>query len=227
MPRYLQHVWRDYLHDRYITYRGQLKKEFQREVNCGVPQGSVLGPLLWNLGYNWVLRGALLTGLSLVCYADDTLVLAGGESWDEAIRLARTDVRIIVGRIESLGLKVAIQKTEVMYFTGARGRGPLQSHIQLGTENIVLGSHMEYLGLTLDSKWRWDEHFTRLASKIRGAINCLGRLLPNLGGPKERKRRLYMAVVASMALYGAPAWSGSLTAKSERLLLELQLWRLG
>ncbi|XP_076754300.1 uncharacterized protein LOC143425433 [Xylocopa sonorina] len=48
------------------------------KINCGVPEVSVLGPLLWNLRYDEALRVSLLVGMHLTCYADDTMVLATG-----------------------------------------------------------------------------------------------------------------------------------------------------
>lgn len=64
MPLYLRHLIGVYLRDRRIAYTGRYAIEHTREMEREVPQRSVLGPLLWNLGYNWVLRGAIFTGLS-------------------------------------------------------------------------------------------------------------------------------------------------------------------
>lgn len=50
----------------------------------------------------------------------------------------------------------------------------------------------------------------RLASRLKGEIANFGRLFPNLGGPKNQCRRLYLAEVRPIALYGAPVWSAAL-----------------
>ncbi|XP_046976333.1 uncharacterized protein LOC124542425 [Vanessa cardui] len=70
---------------------------------------------------------------------------------------------------------------------------------------------MKYLGLVLDGRWSFEEHFKLLVPRIEKAVGALHRLLPNLGGPREEIRRLYAGVVRSMALYGAPVWSHRLT----------------
>lgn len=80
-PPYLQRIVRAYLSGRRLAYRDQDVVPYGGNVYCGVPQGSVLGPLLWNLTYNRMLTAALPTGCSVHCYADDTLVLAGGNGW--------------------------------------------------------------------------------------------------------------------------------------------------
>jgi len=78
---------------------------------------------------------------------------------------------------------------------------------------------MKYLGLHLDCHWNFREHFHRLALRIRAAINSFGGMLPNIGGPRDRVRRLYMGVVGSMILYGAPVWSKELMASRGSLAL--------
>ncbi|CAK1604311.1 unnamed protein product [Parnassius mnemosyne] len=60
VPTYLQDGIEDYLRDRYILYMGQDGRKIRREIKRGVPQGSVLCSLLWNLAYDAVLRVFLL-----------------------------------------------------------------------------------------------------------------------------------------------------------------------
>ncbi|XP_025261901.1 uncharacterized protein LOC112637121 [Camponotus floridanus] len=219
VPPYMRSVLRDYLRDRAVAYRARYGVPMRRAMYCGVPQGSVLGPMLWNLGYNSVLRGALLTGLGVVCYADDTLVMARGKTWEDVNRLARVGVALVVGRIRALGLTVALHKTEAVYFKQPSRKSLPQSHITVEGVRIEVRSSMKYLGLHLDCHWCFREHFIRLAPRIKAAINSFGSLLPNIGGPRDRVRRLYMGVVGSMILYGAPVWSGTIMASRSCLAI--------
>lgn len=218
VPPYLRRVLGNYLRGRRVLYLNRYGRLVRKSVSCGVPQGSVLGPLLWNIGYDWVLRGTLLRGLRVVCYADDTLVTARGDSFNEAIRLGTVGVTQVVRRIELLGLKVALNKTEAIFFYGPRKRPPSGACLRVEEVSIEIGTHMKYLGLVLDGKWLFNEHFRRLAPKLIEAAAALGRLLPNLGGPSASVRRLYTGVVRSMALYGAPVWVHALSAKNMALL---------
>lgn len=217
VPLYLRQIVASYLSDRYITYPGR-EEWCRREMSCGVPQGSVLGPLLWNIGYDWVLRGATLNGVAITCYADDTLVTASGKSYREAAVLATAGVAQVVARIRRLGLQVALNKSEAMCFHGPRNVSPAGAQIVVGGVSIHVKSTMRYLGVVLDSRWTFKEHFKRLSPKLIGAAAALSRLLPNLGGPNVACRRLYAGVVRSMALYGAPIWVDSLAAHNKTLL---------
>lgn len=80
----LANIIHDYLQDRWVVYTDRTGTVRKGELHRGVLQGSVLGPLLWDIGYNVVLQTALPPGCSITCYADDILILAGGRDWAEA-----------------------------------------------------------------------------------------------------------------------------------------------
>ncbi|CAD0200597.1 unnamed protein product [Chrysodeixis includens] len=102
-----------------------------------VIEGSVLGPLLWYIGYDWVLRGAFLDGVVVSCYADDTLVTARGRTYRDAAVLATAGV------------------SEALCFHGARRGPPAGSHIVVGGVRIAVGATMRYLGTSGDTSCNW------------------------------------------------------------------------
>ncbi|XP_018377655.1 PREDICTED: uncharacterized protein LOC108770518 [Trachymyrmex cornetzi] len=168
----------------------------------GERPGSVLGPTLWNIGYDKILRLYMPIGCATLCYADDTLVTASADNFEEARVRAEIGTPAVVRAIERLGLKVSIVKTEAIAFmTEDIPRGAV---IRIGGTVIPIGSTVRYLGLTLDSRWTFRDHFSALVPKAWGMATSLARLMANMGGPGERRRRTYAAVVMSVLLYGAP-----------------------
>lgn len=221
VPLYLRRLIGSYLSHRWVRYESR-DGWLSHEMVCGVPQGSALGPLLWDIGYDWVLRGANLPGVRVTCYADDTLVTAQGESPREARVLATAGVAHVVARIRSLGLEVALQKSEALLFHGSRNRPPPGLHIVVGGVTVPVGSTLKYLGLTLDGRWNFGAHIRALTPKLTKAAWALSGLLPNLGGPSASCRKLYAGIVRSMALYGAPVWADDLTSQDIALLRRVQ-----
>lgn len=80
------------------------------EVKCGVPQGSVLGALLWDVAFDSAVRNRRPHGCTIVCYADDTLIVAIDRDWRETRRAAETCAVEATRDIED-GLTVNAAKT--------------------------------------------------------------------------------------------------------------------
>lgn len=71
-------------------------------------------------------------------------------------------------------------------------------------ESISAKKTMKYLGVVLDSRLSFKEHFAYTEEKTTKVVRALGRLMPNLKGPREAKRRLFANVIMSILTYGAP-----------------------
>lgn len=115
-PAYLVEIVKDYLKDRMLSFETPEGGEMI-PVTRGVPQGSVLGPLLWNLMFDDVLRIDLPEGTQTVCYADDTIVTTVGTDAKTVQEKAKEALELVINRIESKRLRLAIQKTEAVLFT--------------------------------------------------------------------------------------------------------------
>ncbi|XP_011685328.1 PREDICTED: uncharacterized protein LOC105448464 [Wasmannia auropunctata] len=118
----------------------------------------------------------------ILCYADDTLVVALGNSMEEA------SVRVELG--VALVVKVILVR---------------------GTP-VPVDTSLKYLGLTLNRTWSFSEHFARVLPAAERMSLALARLMPNLRGPNEFSRRLYCAVIHSVIFYDAPVWAPTLSS---------------
>lgn len=220
VPAYLYNVLQSYFQDRYIVYPNHRGEKERFEVTRGVPQGSVLGPHLWNIGYDKVLRTALPMGCGLIGYADDTLIVAKGDSWNDTVLNANHATACVTRCIKLIGLKVAPTKTEAVYMhSGNHGTPPDNVYITVEGAKIKVGSSIKYLGLLIDGKWEFRQHFAQLTPRLGKVANALSRLLPNIGGPRATVRKMYTNVLHSMMLYGAPIWAEKM--KKDRWILTL------
>lgn len=141
-----------------------------------------MGPMLWNLAFDRMVRTHLPSRCTTVCYADDTLVLAAGDSWAEAASTANQTVARVVRAIAEIGLRVAPQKSEVMYFYGASAGRPPEVRICVTGVPVTIEPALRYLGLTLDGRWSFVRHFKSVVLRADGVAGALERLLPNLRG---------------------------------------------
>jgi hypothetical protein len=207
VPVYLKRILGDYFQGR--TAETQVgKNRVEVRVTCGVPQGSVVGPLLWNIAYDQVLRLQLPAGAKILGFADDTMILVSGATISELEQKANETLGVVSEEIRKIGLSLAVNKTEAVLFTNKyKFKTPA---VMLDGHPLELKKHMKYLGMVVDHRLLFKEHTAEAAAKAGRTANQLARLMPNVGGPKQLRRRLYVAVMQSVLLYGAPSWSHTL-----------------
>lgn len=110
-----------------------MTRQFNRQIiEAGVPQGSRLGPMLWNIAYDQIMRMETLPGCRIIEYTDDTLILVSGTTSVEAAKMARRQTCAVVRVIRGLGLQVATSKTECMLFHKPRKKPNFELKLQIG-----------------------------------------------------------------------------------------------
>lgn len=215
IPDYIRRLIDSYLYNRFIMFPTKEGIE-SRKIQSGIPQGSVLGPLLWNIGYDSVLHKRLEEYSNITCYADDTLLLTAAEDVETALARASLQVHIILGQIRRLGLKVATQKTEVMVFS-RKSRGTSKETFVIDRDKVQVVDSFKYLGIILDRRLTFVPHFDYATAKTFRVTGALTGLMPNLRGPCESKRKLYGNVILSVLLYGAPVWYSYLNRNKKNI----------
>lgn len=215
VPSYLLRLVSNYLQDRTITCGG-----ITLPMTAGVPQGSILGPLLWNLAYDDVLRlSNLPKGVELIAYADDLAITVEATTELEAELNANKTLEAVSTWMTSAGLALAPHKSESIALTGRKKIGPIK--LILNECQILLADSVRYLGVQLDKGLRGTHHLRTATAKAAKVAGTLAKILPNIHGPgRTTRRRLIMSVAESIALYGSPVWfTKSTETKGNRKLL--------
>ncbi|CAI6345687.1 unnamed protein product [Macrosiphum euphorbiae] len=187
------------------------------EISGGVPQGSVVGPLLWNATFDSVLKMPLPQGAKLPGFADDTLLVVSSKTVEELEALANYALRLVEDRISNLSLQIAADKIEAVLFTQKYKHGT--PNIEVGGKTILLTKKMTYLGMIIDGSLFFKEHMQSASAKAEMISTQLARIMPNVGGPREDRRRLLSSVVHSVLLYGAPSWAHTLNGLTSFLVM--------
>lgn len=217
-PVYLSKIIDNYLTDRTIAYENSRGDRKVITMQAGVPQGSVLGPLLWNIAYDNVLRDEMEENCSIFCFADDTLIVSIAKDPRDAKARMEMQACKTLNKIRGMGLEVATQKTSAIMFTGNQKHWKGDNYLSLDGEMIKIEREMKYLGVILDSKLKYTEHDKYIADKAHKIMMALRALMPNLRGPLMKKRKLYANVIYSVLLYAAPLWASEYEKRCRKIL---------
>lgn len=210
VPEYQLQTFQAYFKERSATLAHAHSATGQLEVNiaCGVLQGPVVGPTLWNVAYDRVLRARCPESTKIIGFADDTLVMAWGKTTEDVEKRVNEALEVVAEEISTLRLSLATEKSEAVFFK--RQYKKRKPTIRLNGADVPITKTMKYLGLTIDENLLFREHMQEAALKRQRVLTSLKRLMPNIGGPTEPRRRLLVSVVQSVMLYGAPIWATSL-----------------
>lgn len=207
-------LFRSYLSNRTQCVRVNGLLSDRLTVECGVPQGTVLGPILFLLYIN-PLCELKVNGVP-VTFADDTAILFSGLSWDSVYREAESGLRMVKRWLNANLLTLNCQKTYFVCFSPNLQGQPVNDLIKIHTcsdddgcacQVIERKSSLKYLGVIVDCFLRWDEHIGVLCRRIRKTIFTFKELRTVLD--LKTLKTVYYSLVQSLLTYGIIGWGGT------------------
>lgn len=207
----------------YLTGRTQKVKIIDAvsdtlQVECGVPQGTVLGPLLFNIYMNDVL--SVCGGGRVFCFADDTAVIINGKSWNSVMKKAEKAITELKTWLDASLLSLNTDKTKFMTFGLTRSTLPQLQYLRIHRPDCTMDANacncstkierepfLKYLGILIDETLTWKNHIEYTTTKIRKLIYKFYQLRHIL--PLKTLRMVYFSLVESIICYGIVIWGNA------------------
>lgn len=187
-------------------------------IEYGVPQGTVLGPLLFSIYVN----GLFLTESrgDIITFADDTAIFYKANSWEELKSIAETDISNIKKWFDNKLLTINFEKTFYLPFSCNKTKLPSFQQLNITTSEdqfaILPKAEIKYLGIIIDHHLKWNAHISYIIKKLQFLLHrfkCLQKILNVF-----QMKNIYHALIESHLNYGIIGWGG--VAKTHLISLE-------
>ena len=213
----------NYLKNRkqYVEING--KKSSLLPVTAGVPQGSILGPLLFIIFINDLPNVSKI--FKCIIYADDTTLCATIEDFDQENTKNQAIITDNINReldkinywLKCNKLKLNTNKTKFMCFR-PRSKQRLLLDLTINNSSISQVFDFNFLGIVFDEQLSWKMHVNNLSIKMNRAIGVINRLKNHL--PTHILKLVYFSLIHSHLCYGIHLWCYTPLNKNKILALQ-------
>lgn len=201
LPKQFSDILESYLTNRVFRVRQEDAYSQIKKIKAGVPQGSVLGPILYLL---YTCDIPELKDNTIATFADDTAVMATGSTHEEAAEKVQRAINRIYGWTKKWRVRLNESKSVHVNFTNKR-----PNYIPIYINNVAIPHEntAKYLGMTLDAKLRWKAHVKKkreeLDIRYKKMYWLLGR---NSMLSAQNKILLYKQILMPVWTYGIQLW---------------------
>lgn len=228
-PPYLIHLIKSYLTDRSFEVHLSNKISTTRAIEAGVPQGSVLGPTLFNIFINDMPDSP---HVEVALYADDTALIARSLRGQQASLYLQNALDTLEEWYEDWRIKINVSKSTATLFhkkkqTYGKNSAIKTLPIHLFNEIIPWSPQSKYLGVIMDSKLNWTKHIKDLAKRTNQRIGMLSPLInKNSKLGVHKGVTIYKSLILPLMTYASPVWAGTANLKSLQIIQNTFLRRI-
>ena len=209
--------FRNYPYHRKMFTSFRNSKSNDTDVVCGVPQGSILGPLLFLIYINDLTN--CLTNSKSVLFADDTTMYISNKCTKLLFQEANVDVSNLRNWFHANKLSLNSNKTKYVLFRNKKMKYNDELSLTIGNEIISRETFTTFLGMRIDEFLNWDEHVTYIHKKLSSALYILRSSKNYLS--YSNLRLLYYALFEPHLKYGILLWSNT-SCKNVGSLFKMQ-----
>ena len=144
------------------------------EILLGVPQGSILGPLFFNIFINDLL--SFIQETEICNFADDNSLYAFGKTITVVRSALEREIQNVLWWFETNSMVANPAKFQIMFL----GTKEIIPEFNIGSISVPISDHVKLLGITIDNKLRFKRHIEELCRKASSKTKALLRIRPFL-----------------------------------------------
>ena len=204
--RGIAHDWfRNYLKNRkQYVYINEISSE-RLSISCGVPQGSILGPLLFLIYVNDL--ASVSKHAITILFADDTNLIYNGTTYNNLKIIIEDDLSKISDWFRANKLALNESKTKLMIFHTQLNKPPDDFQIILNNVELERVDSTKFLGVLIQENLQWNTHINYICNKVSKATAILAKLKHYL--PKYVLLLIYNSLCLSHIMYALSVWGGA------------------
>ena len=191
-------------------------------INCGVPQGSVLGPLLFLLYINDLNQA--IKFCKVHHFADDTNLLCLSNSIKKLSKLVNADLKHLLNWLNANKISLNVKKTEMIIFKSKQKKLEGDLKIKLCGKRLYPTESVKYLGVKIDANLTWQHHVNDLSTKLNRANALLFKMRKYVS--LKILRSIYFAIFDSYLSYFCLVWAQNFSTIQRIIILQKKAVRI-
>ena len=198
--------------ENYLTCRKQFVsynsgKSGNEDIKCGVPQGSILGPLLFILYMNDICYTSKL--LKTILFADDTTCFYSHKDVKTLCETVNSELKEVCNWFKANKLSLNAKKTNLMFLGTRFQTKNIDDRFDIYLDGCKLSRVEEpkFLGITIDENLSWKkqiDNVCKLCARNSGVLNKVKRFLP-----EQALYKLYCSLILPYLNYGLLLWGNA------------------